>query len=100
MGWVSDFTPDVVEDAVEWGAEKVGEGVDWAGDKVAGGLDKVGWESGANWVREKTDSVANRLGAEADELQLGQTDDPKKLIHGSVSKIDSTVSHLRDLQKA
>ncbi|GAB2584567.1 hypothetical protein GCM10027168_16660 [Streptomyces capparidis] len=100
MGWLSDVTPDFVEDAVEDGAEKLGEGIDWAGDKVAGGLDRVGWESGANWVREKSDSAANRLGAKADELQLGQTDDPKKLVHGSVGKIRSTVSHLRDFQKA
>ncbi|WP_157862237.1 putative T7SS-secreted protein, partial [Wenjunlia vitaminophila] len=95
-----DFVPDPVEDVVEKGKEKAGEGVDWAGDKAAGGLDRVGWEGGADWVRQTTDSAANRLGAQADELQLGQTDDPRKLVHGSVSKIRSTVSHLRDFQAA
>ena len=60
---LGDFTPDFIDDAVEAGAEKVGEGIDWVGDQTADGLDKVGLEGAADWTREKTDAAANYLGA-------------------------------------
>ncbi|RLL66095.1 putative T7SS-secreted protein [Streptomyces sp. Z26] len=99
MGF-GDFVPDPLEDLAEKGAEKLGEGVDAASDWGADRLDDVGWESGADWVRDKGDSVANTLGADSDELQLGQTEDEKKLIHGSPSTLRSTASHLTDFKKA
>ncbi|MEU3703161.1 putative T7SS-secreted protein [Streptomyces anulatus] len=96
--FVSDITPDVVEDAVEdgveWAGDRVEDAGNWAGDR----LDDVGWESGADWVREKSRSVANRMGAEVDEMDLGQTEDKTKLIYGSPSEIRSTATHLRKLQ--
>ncbi|MEV7680389.1 putative T7SS-secreted protein [Streptomyces sp. NPDC088341] len=98
--FVSDITPDVVEDAVEDATEWVGNRVEDAGNWTADRLQDVGWESGADWVREQSRSVANRMGAEVDELDLGQTDDKTKLIHGSPGKIRSTASHLRDLEGA
>ncbi|MBT2455017.1 putative T7SS-secreted protein [Streptomyces sp. ISL-86] len=85
---------------LERGADAVGHGVEWAGDKVANGLENAGWQGGANAVRASTNSVANLISVEAHELQLGQTDDPRRLIHGSVSALRSTVSHLRDFQNA
>ncbi|RNG30609.1 putative T7SS-secreted protein, partial [Streptomyces botrytidirepellens] len=98
MGW--DLTPDFVDDAVEKGGELIGDGVEWAGNKTADGLDKVGWESGADFVRDKSRSTANYLGADVAEMQLGETEDPKKLIYGSVSRIRSTAKHLKDFQSA
>ncbi|MEC4014877.1 putative T7SS-secreted protein [Streptomyces sp. H27-D2] len=98
MGW--DLIPDVVEDTVEDGVEKLGEGVDWAGDQTADGLDNVGLGGGADWVREKSDSAANYLGADVAEMELGRTENPKKLIYGSVARIKSTTSHLKDFQKS
>ncbi|NED08226.1 type IV secretion protein Rhs [Streptomyces sp. SID6648] len=96
--FVSDITPDVVEDAVEdgveWAGDRVEDAGNWAGDR----LDDVGWESGADWVREKSRSVANRMGAEVDEMDLGQTEDKTKLIYGSPSKIRASATHLRKLQ--
>ncbi|MFW3460569.1 putative T7SS-secreted protein [Streptomyces microflavus] len=96
--FVSDITPDVaedtVEDGVEWAGDRVEDAGNWAGDR----LDDVGWESGADWVREKSRSVANRMGAEVDEMDLGQTEDKTKLIYGSPSEIRSTATHLRKLQ--
>ncbi|MFW3473989.1 putative T7SS-secreted protein [Streptomyces microflavus] len=96
--FVSDITPDVVEDTVEdgveWAGDRVEDAGNWAGDR----LDDVGWESGADWVREKSRSVANRMGAEVDEMDLGQTEDKTKLIYGSPSEIRSTATHLRKLQ--
>ncbi|WP_277742410.1 putative T7SS-secreted protein [Streptomyces sp. LX-29] len=99
-GAIKDATPDVIEDAVEDGVELVGEGVEYVGEKGADVLDAVGLEDQADWVRDKSKSVANYLGADVSELELGQTDDPKKLVYGSVSKIRSTVRHLKDFQKA
>ncbi|MFF8605784.1 putative T7SS-secreted protein [Streptomyces sp. NPDC015346] len=98
--FVSDITPDVVEDAVEDGVEWVGNRVEDAGNWTADRLEDVGWESGADWVREQSRSVANRMGAEVDEMDLGQTEDKTKLIYGSPAKLRSTASHLRDLQSS
>ncbi|CAM5721223.1 hypothetical protein SBADM41S_06193 [Streptomyces badius] len=96
--FVSDITPDVVEDAVEdgveWAGDRVEDAGNWAGDR----LDNAGWESGADWVREKSRSVANRMGAEVDEMDLGQTEDKTKLIYGSPSTIRASATHLRKLQ--
>ncbi|GGZ14253.1 hypothetical protein GCM10010387_02930 [Streptomyces inusitatus] len=97
---VSDLTPDSVENAVEKGTEWVGNRVEDAGDWTADRLDDVGWESGSDWVRDKSRSLANRMGAEVDELDLGQSEDKTKLVYGSPSKLRSTAAHLKDLQKA
>ncbi|USQ83976.1 DUF6531 domain-containing protein [Streptomyces phaeoluteigriseus] len=98
--FISDITPDSVEDVVEDGVEWVGNRVEDAGNWTADRLDDVGWESGADWVREQSRSVANRLGAEVDEMDLGQTEDKTKLIYGSPSKITATAAKLRAFQKA
>ncbi|MFI1331855.1 putative T7SS-secreted protein [Streptomyces sp. NPDC020845] len=95
-----DLTPDWVDDAVEKGTEVIGNGIEWGGNKVADGLDKVGLEGGADWVRDKSRSAANQLGADVAEMQLDETEDPKKLIFGSAGKIRSTAGHLRDFKKA
>ncbi|WP_234348004.1 putative T7SS-secreted protein [Streptomyces specialis] len=63
-------------------------------------LGDVGWESGADWVREQSRSLANRMGAETDELDLGQTEDNTKLIYGSPGTLRANVSHLRDFQRS
>ncbi len=94
-GFIGDITPDSVENAVEGGVEWVGNRVEDAGNWTADRLDDVGWESGADWVREQSRSVANRMGAEVDELDLGQTEDRTKLVYGSASKIRSTAERLR-----
>ncbi|MEZ3182704.1 type IV secretion protein Rhs [Streptomyces pimonensis] len=98
--FIKDITPDSVEDAVEDGVEWVGDRVEGAGNWTADRLDDVGWESGADWVREQSRSVANRMGAEVDELDLGQTEDKTKLIYGSPEKIRSTAGKLRAFRKA
>ncbi|MEV5547723.1 putative T7SS-secreted protein [Streptomyces sp. NPDC052309] len=99
-GFISDITPDSVENAVEDGVEWVGNRVEDAGNWTADRLDDVGWESGADWVREQSRSVANRMGAEVDEMDLGQTEDKTKLVYGSASKLRSTAERLRAFQKS
>ncbi|MFG3266544.1 putative T7SS-secreted protein [Streptomyces bobili] len=98
--FISDITPDSVEDLVEDGTEWVGNRVEDAGNWTADRLDDVGWESGADWVREQSRSVANRMGAEVDEMDLGQTEDKTKLIYGSPSEITATATKLKAFQKA
>ncbi|MFH8418541.1 putative T7SS-secreted protein [Streptomyces collinus] len=98
--FISDITPDSVENAVEDGVEWAGNRVEDAGNWTADRLDDVGWESGADWVREQSRSVANRMGAEVDEMDLGQTEDKTKLIYGSPSKVTATADKLRAFQTA
>ncbi|MFK0238061.1 putative T7SS-secreted protein [Streptomyces vinaceus] len=54
----------------------------------------------AERTREPSRSAAHQLGADVSELELGQTDDPKKLVYGSVSKIRAQVFHLDDFKAA
>ncbi|MFF8104387.1 putative T7SS-secreted protein [Streptomyces sp. NPDC016640] len=98
--FIKDITPDSVEEAVEDGVEWLGDRVEGAGNWTADRLDDVGWESGADWVREQSRSVANRMGAEVDEMDLGQTEDKTKLVYGSAEKIRSTAGKLRAFRKA
>ncbi|WP_405804011.1 DUF6531 domain-containing protein [Streptomyces sp. NBC_00210] len=98
--FIKDITPDSVEDAVEGATEWVGDRVEDAGDWTADRLEDVGWESGADWVREQSRSLANRMGAEVDEMDLGQTEDKTKLIYGSADKLRETAQNLRDFQGA
>ncbi|WP_331449183.1 putative T7SS-secreted protein [Streptomyces prasinus] len=98
--FIKDVTPDVVEDAVEDGVEWLGDRVEGAGNWTADRLDDAGWQSGADWVREQSRSVANRMGAEVDEMDLGQSEDKTKLVHGSAEKIRSTAGKLRAFHTA
>ncbi|MFG2474533.1 putative T7SS-secreted protein [Streptomyces fagopyri] len=93
--FISDITPDSVENAVEDGVEWAGNRVEDAGNWTADRLDDVGWQSGADWVREQSRSVADRMGAEVDEMDLGQTEDKTKLVYGSPGKISATAEKLR-----
>jgi hypothetical protein len=97
---IGDFIPDPIEDAAETVTEGTGNVIEGAGNFTADRMDDVGWESGGEWVRDNSRSLANRLGAETDEFQLDETDDPKKLVYGSPGKIRSTAKHLRDFEKA
>ncbi|MEU7556274.1 putative T7SS-secreted protein [Streptomyces sp. NPDC044571] len=99
MGW-RDVIPDSIEDKVEKGVEKVGDFVEWSGGKAADLADEVGLDEAGDWIRDKSRSAANQLGADVSELELGQTEDPKKLVYGSVSKIREQVSHLNDFKAA
>ncbi|MBW1601673.1 RHS domain-containing protein [Streptomyces sp. JJ66] len=87
-------------DWLEDRAEDVGQGIDAVGDWTADKFDRVGWDGVADWTREQSDSAANWLGADVDEAQLGESEDAKKLIHGSATKLRSTAGHLDDFQKA
>ncbi|MFF4443260.1 putative T7SS-secreted protein [Streptomyces sp. NPDC001502] len=99
MGW-KDFVPDSAEDWVEDRAKDVGDAIEWTGDKVADVAEEVGLDEAGDWVRDKSRSAANQLGADVSELELGQTEDPNRLVYGSVSKIRAQVSHLNDFKSS
>jgi RHS repeat-associated protein len=90
-----DQLGDTAEKAVDAGAELMGEGVEFAGNKAAGVLDSAGLESGADAVRDGTEALANQLGVQVDERKLGQTDDPKELVHGSPDKLEERSRNLK-----
>ncbi|MFC7303184.1 putative T7SS-secreted protein [Streptomyces monticola] len=91
---------DKLGDVVDSGKEKLGEGVNWATDKAGGALDAVGAEGVADDVEGWGDKAASELGAKVGEQQLGQTDDPKLLVHGSAAEIRASALHLGDFYKA
>ncbi|MER6200448.1 putative T7SS-secreted protein [Streptomyces sp. NPDC001586] len=85
---------------LEKGAALTGDAVEWLGDKTADKLEDVGWQGGANAVRNTANSAANRLGADVGEVEIGQSSDPKQLVHGSASALRTTAGHLRDFHAA
>ncbi|MFE4601077.1 putative T7SS-secreted protein [Kitasatospora indigofera] len=62
---------------------------------VGGALDFVGLEDAGRAVDKWGDGIAEDLGADVGELNLGETDDPKQLIHGDVKAIGETAQHLQ-----
>ncbi|WP_374983333.1 putative T7SS-secreted protein [Streptomyces fradiae] len=96
MGW-RDLTPDFIEDAGEDLVEGAGDLVQWAGDKTADLAEEAGWDSGADWIRDRSRSLANVMGADVAELELDQTEDPKKIIYGSAATLRANAEHLAAL---
>ncbi|MGC0363100.1 RHS repeat-associated protein [Rhodococcus sp. 27YEA15] len=93
MGWlenVGDFVDRVggkVEDAVESGLESAGRVIDAGTDALAGEAHRIGADGLAGALTSLGDSIASMTGGEVDELELGQTEEPKKLIRGDSSAI-------------
>lgn len=78
----------------------VGSFVDSNAHLVGGALDGVGLHSAAHAVDSFGDHIADDLGAQVGEAQLGQSDDPKDLVHGDVKAIGESVGHLRKFASA
>lgn len=96
---LGEYIPDSWEETAEGAWEDVGEGIDSAGDFTGRKLDDWGL-GGGDWVRDKTGSAANAMGADVGEMELGETEDEKQLVHGSPGKLRSTAKHLTDLRQA
>ncbi|MYT11589.1 RHS repeat-associated core domain-containing protein [Streptomyces sp. SceaMP-e96] len=103
MSWVGDAVNAVGEGAskitgaVERGA---GELVEHGSALTGDALEAVGLDDAGQAVRSAGADAAGALGAHVDERQLGETEDPKELIHGDVEKINETASHLKDFSAA
>ncbi|SFW46610.1 putative T7SS-secreted protein [Amycolatopsis australiensis] len=89
-----DEIEEDAEDAVEAIGRGVGEVADKAAHVVGAGLDAIGLHSAAEAVDGLGDSVADTLGAQVGEAQLGQTDDPVKLVHGDAGALRTAAGHL------
>jgi hypothetical protein len=69
------------DDAKQGAGDLVNDGAHVIGD----GLNAVGLHSAAQWVDTEGDKIGYALGAGVGELQLGQSDDPKELVHGDAA---------------
>ncbi|MBO0820116.1 MAG: hypothetical protein J2P26_04620, partial [Nocardiopsaceae bacterium] len=71
------------------------------GAKVIGdGLNAAGLHGAARTVETEGAKLGYRLGADAGELELGQTNDPGELIHGDAGAIRSAASKLKSFSTA
>ncbi|WP_262371603.1 putative T7SS-secreted protein, partial [Streptomyces sp. WAC01526] len=100
LGDLINSAAEKAGNAVDGVKEAAGEAVDSATDMTADGLDYVGADGAAKTVRSAGDDVADALGAQVAERQLGESDDPKELIHGDVAKINESAAHLKDFYAA
>ncbi|MEU1459294.1 putative T7SS-secreted protein [Streptomyces sp. NPDC005727] len=73
-----------------------GHVIDEGAHGVGNALDYVGAHGVADKVDDWGDDTASKLGAHVDEQQLGESEDPKELIHGDPAKLRETAGHLRN----
>lgn len=92
--WINDRADDVAE-AVEGGVEWLGDFSEGAARMAAQGADAVGLESARDFLNGAATEIANATGAEVDELELGQTRDPKALIVGEPASIEGKSDKVR-----
>lgn len=73
---------------------EAGNLIDDGAHVVGGGLNLLGFHGAAQAVDTGGDKISYDLGGDAPELQLGQTSDPRQLVHGDASAIRSAASKL------
>ncbi|MEV7122167.1 putative T7SS-secreted protein [Kitasatospora griseola] len=78
----------------------VGKAVDYGAHAVGGTLEAVGLDDLGHAVEKWGDGIADDLGAAVGERNLGESEDPKELVHGDVKKLGETVAHLRNFAAA
>ncbi|NBE54767.1 putative T7SS-secreted protein [Streptomyces boluensis] len=100
IGDALDGIGNAASGAMDTVKEKTGDAVGWVTDKSGDAFQSVGMDSAAEGVRDAGEGLANRLGSDVPERQLGETDDPKELIHGSVPALEERAKHLKDFGRA
>ncbi|WP_256726012.1 putative T7SS-secreted protein [Streptomyces sp. IMTB 2501] len=100
LGKVTNAVLSGAEHVYDEGKKKLGEGIDYASDKLGGYLDHEGLHGLADTVEDVGDGLASDLGATPGEQQLGQSEEPDELVHGSPAKIRESARHLRDFHGA
>ncbi|HEX8007995.1 MAG TPA: DUF6531 domain-containing protein, partial [Trebonia sp.] len=85
-----------------WNDAKQGAGdvINGGAHLIGDGLNLVGAHGAAQWVDTEGTKLGYDLGADVPELQLGQTSDPKELVHGDPAAIGSAASKLRTFSSA
>ncbi|EOM75829.1 RHS repeat protein [Rhodococcus rhodnii] len=102
LGWDDvigglDKIGDAAQDAVEAGIEMGGQLADSGLDAVAGLARGMGADGLADTLTDIGDSIASATGGAVDELELGQTEDPRELVRGDVGAIDEAASTLTEM---
>ncbi|WP_067692270.1 putative T7SS-secreted protein [Nocardia jejuensis] len=95
-----DNLVDIIDHSWDEGVEKVGELTDKALDAASAVADKVGADGVGEWLDDLGDQIVSATGGEVVERELGQSEDPKELIRGEPSEIDSVVQTLREMATA
>ncbi|GAB2650029.1 putative T7SS-secreted protein [Prescottella soli] len=92
-----DKVGDWVEDAAEGVVEKAGQVADAGLDRLAGVARDLGADGVADVLTDLGDQVASITGGAVDELELGQTTDPRELIRGDAGAVNEAVTTLTEL---
>jgi len=100
LGSFLDKLGDDGEHLLHSGEKAAGSFVDADAHAVGGALDMVGLHGAAKKVDGWGDTAADHLGATVAEQQLGQSDDPKDLIHGDCSAIEERAEKLETFAAA
>ncbi|MFF4499346.1 putative T7SS-secreted protein [Streptomyces sp. NPDC001401] len=97
--WV-DKAGDGLESAAESVNKGVGKAVNWTADQGADVLSAVGADGLAEGVRDLGEGINNRLGGEVAERSLGESEDPRELVHGSAGALEARARHLQKFSQA
>jgi hypothetical protein len=100
LGDLIDSVGDSLEDLATGAEHLTGKVVDGGSHLIGDGLDAVGLHGAAQSVDNFGDNVADHLGDQVAEKQLGQSDDPTQLMHGDVGAILQTASRLQQFATA
>lgn len=84
LGDLADGVKQGVSDAVNANAGAVGDS-----------LEGIGLKSAGERVRDGAEYLTGAVGAVVPERELGETDEPGELIHGSTGDIEEAVRHLQ-----
>lgn len=90
MSWLENLADDLgesIENAVESGIESAGQAFDSGMDALAERVEHYGATGVSGALTSLGDAVASLTGGEVDELQLGQSDQPRQLIRGDGAAI-------------
>ena len=87
LGSFVDRLGDAGGRALHSAEHAAGELIDEGAHEVADGLDHVGLHEAAQWTAHTGDKVADTLGAHVPEQELGESDDPRDLLHGDAGRI-------------
>jgi RHS repeat-associated protein len=99
MGWFDDVVGTVSHLATDT-EHSVGGWLDDGAHAAGSVLSDVGLGGAGAWVDRAGDDVANALGAQVPEEQLGQTTDPAELVHGDPGSLRQSGSRLREFSAA
>ncbi|WP_157762538.1 putative T7SS-secreted protein [Nocardia yamanashiensis] len=98
MGLSNRLGLDNLVDIIDRGVEKATETLGHAADTVLEGqaalADKLGLDGVSEFLNDLGDQIESITGGAVDERELWQSEDPKELIRGEPSEIDSVVKTL------